>query len=279
MDPAAPALSPDLRIGSLLSRAWRTYRSRPWFLLGTGLAIYVLLPAAVVWIIPHPSPAPGDAPSFPLSMLLFLIAGTILAAMLNAGYLHAAMRILLGETPRADMLLKGFRKFWPLLGWTVLAYLGYPLLMSVAILPGILAGAFLAPAVGVALGALMLLPVAYLAARLLPSLVVLLETGLGPLAAFRTSWRMTRGHGWRTALALVAALVLVYAPVIPVVLADMLQAVPDYVALPAQAVIMCLTAPLALLLLLTAYDELARAYASRAEAAAAGPGPDAPAGA
>ena len=254
MNPTASASPvPDLRIGYLFSLSWRAFKTRPRFLAGATAFGNLLMPFLMGFVLEL------------LRILLFAKSPTvghvfkILLALLNtcflSGLMIVSMRFWLGQDAAFGMVFAGFRRFWRILG---LCLVGLAAFVAGVLLLGFLAGPVTAAAGGATLGLLtvfLILAALYLGIALGPALVVILETNLGVFSSLRLSWNLTRGHWWALFLAVLASTVFGLA---------------GFLALGVGALV---TLPVGQIMLMGAYDELARAYAARAPAATAPPAP------
>ena len=135
-----------------------------------------------------------------LFSLLLFIAGS---SLLNAGQIgYAAKRIIAQQAAAKDFWAEGLRAFLPLLGGSLLALLGLGgFLLAFMLLAALFsrlpqaAGAVLA----VLLITVMMAALVWLVVRLSFWFVVIVVERLGPLAALKASFRITKGRWWKLA--------------------------------------------------------------------------------
>ena len=231
---------PDLRIGPLFSRAWRAFKTRPWFLVGAYLASALLTKLLLfsvgfaMVVLFAGRPAVHDV-FFTLCMGLNFV--------LSLGLLAISLRLWTGRPASFDMLFTGFRKFWPAVGlwlagyvfWTAMEHL-QTLLSAFAASRGIENASLVA---GLALA----VPGSILAVALSPAPLVLLETPLGLVPSLRMALDLTLGHRWQLFFVLLASLVF------------------GLSGLLAFGVGLLITIPVSQILLVGAFNELVQAYA------------------
>lgn len=153
-----------LPIRACLRYGWETFKKRPWFVVGTGLLVFFLN-----FLIP----APQDGQPLPTLLTLFGIS-FILGTFLQLGVTNLSLRLHDGiESARFKDLWRP-ELFLPYLAATVIATVLVLLGLILLIIPGIIIG---------------------LALSFATYLVV--DRGLGPVAAVKESWRLTSGNRWR----------------------------------------------------------------------------------
>lgn len=243
--PATPA--PDLRIRSLFSRSWRAFKTRPWFLVGATLVGNLLMPFLTGFVLGYLRYMLFPKGAMPDHILNILV--TLGNLCFVSGLMIISMRVWLGEDTSFGMIFAGFRRFWRILG---LCLVGIVVLAFGVIVLGLSTALVAGAPLGLLAVAMILLGV-YFGIAFGPALLVILETRLGVFAALRLSWNLTRGHWWSLFLAVLASTVFGVAGVL------------------ALGVGLLVSLPVCQLMLMVAYDELARSYAARAEAAAAAP--------
>lgn len=129
-------------------------------------------------------PGPGG-PQQPVSVLSPLWS-ILVTGPCSSAYAHLCLRAVRGHEPELDDLLAGFRTYVNAVG----AMLVYALAMLVGLVLLVVPGL-----------------VAMVRLSFTPFLVV--DRDLSPIAAVKTSWEHTRGHGWSLfGLLLVALLIL-----------------------------------------------------------------------
>ena len=141
----------------LFPQAWKTFKRRPWLVMGMSL-IYGI---GGNWTV-------GSSPAaFGLLLVLVLVAGP-----LRGGYDMALLRLSRGDDSVSfNDLFAGFSKFRPLLlTWCLyaLAVFGGTLLL---IVPGVIFGV-----------------------ALWPAFLLVIEDDLSPVEAIEAAWRLTLGH-------------------------------------------------------------------------------------
>jgi hypothetical protein len=154
---------------------WETFKKRPWFFVGTTLLL-----TAISMIIP------GTDEYDPWSKIIAIF---IVSSLLNTFLELAAKHLAL----RAHDNVEGvrFKDLWrpdiylPYLGASILVLLAVMAGFILLIIPGIIVG---------------------LGLSLTGYLVI--DKGLGPVAAIKESWRLTKGHKWQI-LGFVALMALV----------------------------------------------------------------------
>ena len=138
-------------------------------------------------------------PLLAFSLLLF-IAGS---SLLNAGQIgYAAKRIVAKQATIKDFWAEGSRAFLPLLSGSLLALLGLGgFLLAFMLLAALLSR--LPKAAGAVLGvvaiAAMMIVLVWLVVRLSFWFVAIVVERLGPLAALKASFRVTKGRWWKLA--------------------------------------------------------------------------------
>ena len=135
-----------------------------------------------------------------LFSLLLFIAGS---SLLNAGQIgYAAKRIIAQQAAAKDFWVEGSRAFLPLLGGSLLALLGLGgFLLAFMLLAALVSR--LPRAAGAVLAALLITVVmaalVWLVVRLSFWFVAIVVERLGPLAALKASFRITKGRWWKLA--------------------------------------------------------------------------------
>ena len=108
--------------------------------------------------------------------LLGLIA-TIFLIIVRIGYNKIFLRIYDGETPKFSEIFKEYRIFW--------RYLGVSILYPLAILGGLI---------------LLIIPGIIWAVRFSFSPLIVVDTKIGPVAAMKESYAITKGSFWKLVL-------------------------------------------------------------------------------
>lgn len=149
-------MEPNLRIGHLFSRGWRSFKTRPWLMMG----VFVTYTAFSGLL----SSARGEAQI--LGLVWLLVSGPLMAGMYYTG-----LHVVRGDKARFDMLLAGFRRFFSLvlisMLYYVLSFIGFILL----VIPGIIVSIAFAPV-----------------------FLLALESELSPFECFDISWKLTKGY-------------------------------------------------------------------------------------
>ena len=183
---------PALPITACIAEAWRAFWRNPW--LGVSLFVLLLLMTCLQWAL-------GTLPEelMPVEMAISLL----FSPFIYGGTAAVARRMV--EGPKADLsgLAFGISRWPQVMASIIVVMLAVALVMSPVIVMGVLItlGAapseVLMPLIGI--GMIPLLPLAmWVGVRL--SLVYYTltdETPVGPLAAIRITWSMTRGRFWR----------------------------------------------------------------------------------
>lgn len=171
-----------LSVHDCLAFGWRTFKSRPWFFVGT----FLLYAVAQIALSIVQKAMPGI-----LSFLLSLIVSTLLYIGLITIYLKA----------HADPMSPRFSDFWrPAPFWN---YLGASILLGIIVVVGLI---------------LVVVPgiIAALAFALTGYLVV--DKGMNPIAALKESAKLTKGNRWKLFLLGLAVLGLSLLGMIPLFL-------------------------------------------------------------
>ncbi|MVA74870.1 hypothetical protein GC722_02315 [Auraticoccus sp. F435] len=215
----AAAPERPLGLGEVMSTAWQAMRARYGLhVLVSALALLIGAVALLLWVgvavllLSRVAAPTGDGYAGPLvvlgAVLLLLVAVVALLAMRAE-----AMRVVLvrhtldGRRPRLGDLWRDTRGYWGrVLPYFLLLLAGGLLGVVVLAVPLAVAAAGDGDRVafGVAIGATMLLYVAYyvgvfwLTGRLYPFTVVTALERHGGMAAVGRAWGLTRGHFWRT---------------------------------------------------------------------------------
>lgn len=212
--------TPGLPLPGVLAcygHAWRQLWRRFWPLLGIGLVYFLL--QTPNWVLGS-SPPPADDRGGNIALQLLAVAAGLALTLISLAYsvlviwpvsygqAHVYLRTVRGETPRLGDLFAPFSGgFLSTIVSLLLLSLGGFLVLLVPALP---AAVFIGVAVvisdlavwvlaglvvlGLALGAAALLTFLAVRFTFVPYLVV--DEGLGPLAALTESWRRTGHHFW-----------------------------------------------------------------------------------
>lgn len=109
--------------------------------------------------------------------IFFAIAVTILMLIIRIGYTKVFLRIYDNETPKFTDIFKEYRYFW--------SYLGVSALVPLAVLGGLI---------------LLIVPGIIWAVRFSLAPIIVLDTKVGPVAAMKESYAITRGIFWQMLL-------------------------------------------------------------------------------
>ncbi len=229
MDHSLPIPGP-LSLGDLLDRTFRLYRARFRPLLLTSAALLVpstLLTGVLTTVSSQRFAASPTADygqtlltqlAYLTSVFLLLLVGLVFQGLAYLALTRHTTAALHGDAlPFAEGLRYALSRFFSWLGMTLLQGLAFVGSLLVAIIPLMILGVLLAVAsngelswvsntaavlgvvCGYALGILLILiPVAYLAARWVASLPAMVVENLGGRAALGRSWRLTKGRVWRS---------------------------------------------------------------------------------
>jgi len=161
----------EFSTGSALRFGWETFKKRPWFFVGSTVAILlasVLVEAFTSGIDAVMSGAP-DQPSI-IGTVINLALGTLIGMGATSFYLAAH------DNPDTVDLSSLWhpRPFWKYLGASILLALAVAIGFVLLIVPGIILG-------------LMFMFTTF----------VVIERELGPIDAMSESHRLTRGHKWQ----------------------------------------------------------------------------------
>lgn len=154
-----------LTVGDALNRGWAAFQSRikDFLIVGVALGLVFGIIAAIVVVVwlgaaetttfeidPDTGELTGGGGGFFAGFLGSIIVlgfiyfvGAIIAAVINT---RIALAAIDGESQYefGDLARQGMKKFWPFLGWGMLAYLIIMVGMILCVLPGIAAAFFLA---------------------------------------------------------------------------------------------------------------------------------------
>ena len=203
-------------IAACYGHAWRLLWRRFWPLLGIGLVYFLLQTPS--WAMSPYSPPDGGSSNIVLaffSLVSALVVGSVSLAYgalvvwpVSYGQTYVYLRVVRGEAPRlADLFAPFSRGFLATILTVFLISAGSALLLVIPALPAalfigiavVIGDAAVWVLVGLLVLALMLgasAALAFLAVRFafVPYLVV--DEGLGPIAALQESWRRTGRHFW-----------------------------------------------------------------------------------
>jgi hypothetical protein len=175
---AVGAAAPDaFTVGRFISTVFGTWGRNAGWVIPLALALYA--PAAVAMYRAYAQMANrGGGPSSPRSFLIGLVAAIGLLLLLMPAELlaiaRAGVRRLQGEPVElGDMLGAAGRSYLPALGMIILVGLAYLGTACTIVLPFLLLTGWAA------------------------SVPAMITEGLGPIAALKRSWELTRGLRWR----------------------------------------------------------------------------------
>lgn len=163
-----------LPVRACVRYGWETFKKRPWFIIGIGIVI-----SALNLVIP----APEEGQPAIVAISVFLIS-FLLGSLLQLGATNFGIRVHDNVSTAQAKDLWRPELFWAYLGATILSGILILLGLVLLIIPGIIIGLALSFAT-----------------------YLVIDKGLGPVAALKQSWSMTHGNRWRLFL-LVMLLVL-----------------------------------------------------------------------
>lgn len=200
-----------LNLGDIFSGTFATIRGNPGATLGLSavVALLVAIPAVLTTLALSSADLTttdssgttinlGSQYSTNISAIYTLIAGVVLGGMLTAVVAEAVLgrRISIGDTWRNVR-----RRILPLLGMTLL------LLIAAALIVGVVVGLIVVLAVatvpvlaivaGILLGVGGLVGIVFLAVKVSLAAPALVLERVGPFAALRRSWSLTKRQWWR----------------------------------------------------------------------------------
>ncbi len=154
--------APDLGLGSLLSRSWRTFKERFGLCLG-AIAVYLLIQLLM-------SIGPKDSwIDSTLRILSFFISGP-----LSAGLYMFYLRVVRGEQADVTMIFEGFGIFRKAFCVSFLMILLISIGTALLVIPGII-----------------------LYVGLFPGMYLILDADYSITDTLRKAWDMTRGSRWQ----------------------------------------------------------------------------------
>lgn len=136
--------------------------------------------------------AGGSSPNVAL-LILFVLAMAVVGVVTVGAFLAIAAASARKEAiGTKEAFQRGFSKFFPLLGLTLLIVLMY---IGGGIVFGLLSTALRSvPAVGIILALVGIVAIFYLSGRLMLAVVAMFEEDLGPVKALKRSAELTKGH-------------------------------------------------------------------------------------
>ncbi len=171
-----------LSVKSCLSFGWNTFKSRPWFFVGT----FVIYALAQILLSSVQKSMPGI-----VSFLLSLIVSTLLYIGLITIYLKA----------HTSAMAPQYKDFWrPAPFWR---YLGASVLLGLIVVVGVI---------------LLVVPGIYAALAFAFTGYLVVDKGMNPIAALKESARLTKGNRWKLLLLGLAILGLTILGMIPLFL-------------------------------------------------------------
>ena len=208
-----------LTLGDIFGGAFATIRGNPVATLGLALIVHLIVavPTLVLTLLlkgaifPHglnlssssDSGGPGaDTLKLdliaPAAQIFAFVGGIVLSGMLIVVVSEAVLgrRITLRET-----WTRIRPRLWPLLGLTALvilfALLAVAVIAGIVVLAAVTAGTVLAVILGILLGLGLIIGMIFLSVRLMMASPALVLEGIGPVAALKRSWALTRRTFWR----------------------------------------------------------------------------------
>jgi len=170
--------TPDLRVGSVLKRAWTIFRENP----GTAIGVTVLY-VLIIFVLSG-GEVLGLGPGFQLTGNLLVI---ILGGPLMVGLYSVMLRLVRREAVTVANLFDGFQHFGRALG----VYLLYALATLVGFL-------------------LLVIPGFIVMVGLYPALFLVYDERLGVTDTLQRAWELTKGYKWQLLLlGIVAGLIAV----------------------------------------------------------------------
>jgi len=177
----------EFSVESALGVGWGTFKSRPWFFVGSSLVIlaaYLLAGFAGAAVDVFGTP---ETPSL-LGHAVDILLGTFIDMSMVGFYLAAHAN---PETVTLSALWDWRRPFWMFLVVSILFQLAVVVGLVLFIVPGI-----------IALLVFLFAP------------VIVIDQGLGPIEAMKESMRITRGHLWPLLGLVVLLVLLVFAGIV-----------------------------------------------------------------
>ena len=183
-----------------ISRAWdetRALLSRNGKLMTTVAAAMFLLPQVIVGVITgQGNDAAETAPAVGLPVLIAAIIG--LVGQLAVAWLAIGTGISVGESIR-----HGFRRTLPFIGAVLIMLLAFVVFFVIAagllMILGVVDATVAQPRPRdvIIILVIMLVPMLFVAVRILPSVAVATAERQGPIGILRRSWTLTSGHSGR----------------------------------------------------------------------------------
>jgi uncharacterized membrane protein len=118
-----------------------------------------------------------------LGVSLFGILATIFLIIVKIGYTKIFLRIYDGESPKFVEMFEEYRIFWRYLGVSILFMLTFVGGLVLLIIPGI-----------------------FWAVRFSFSLLIVIDTKIGPIAAMKESYSITKNNFWKILLFIIVSL-------------------------------------------------------------------------
>jgi len=170
-----------ISVRSSIQFGWQTFKERPWFLVGTGVLLVII---HTVLSLPDYAPAQGAATaSLALGILSFV--AFLLSFLVDLGTTNFMLRT------HDNVGSVQLRDLWrPDLYWR---YLGAVILVGLSVLGGLI---------------LLIIPGIIFALALSFASILVVDRGLGPIAAMKESMRLTKGYRWRLLLFFLALILL-----------------------------------------------------------------------
>jgi hypothetical protein len=223
----APARPEGFHVGGLIVRTFRVWWQNALRFSLLGILAYAPLGLAMVGFFrlafaaspPAAPPSPDDLPGFGVGLLLAWLA-TILLMIVQAGAItHASFQQLRGNRIGLGQAIgAGFRRGLPVVGTGLLMGLGTMVGMLLLVVPGIV------------------LAVAWCTA--IPAVVV---ERMGPVAALRRSFALTRGQRWAVFAGFLALHAILYVAMLVVQIPAVFVAVATAASSPGTGVLVTVT--------------------------------------
>lgn len=145
-------------IGDNLKYGWEKFKANTWLLIGS---------TAVLFVISMVGELDKD------SIILGLI-GSILGFIVQIGFNKMFLRMSDGELPKFVDIFKEYKYFWK--------YLGASALQALVIIGGLI---------------LLIIPGIIWAVRFSFASIIVVDVGMGPMAAMKESYAITKGKFWQ----------------------------------------------------------------------------------
>jgi len=167
-----------LPIKQCVAFGWRTFRSRPWLFIQASVAVTLVnllfgLPGDVLDSAAK-SATGTEATQLMVFSAIFGLISMVVYIYLEIGTMHLMLKAH-DDTERTTLKdLIHLKGFWRYLGTTVITLLAVIAGLILLIVPGII--------IGLALSF---------------TLFLVVDKGVGPVSAFKESWKLTKGNRWK----------------------------------------------------------------------------------